>query len=114
MKKIAFIAILMAVALLPACGIADSNNDSAEYQVTIQLESTSIVPGYAPRIVYEANVVSSNRVIEEVILVDFTSYLNSRSGTLPTNFAEPFTANLRRNRPPDNTFEVVNTFYDLR
>jgi len=113
-KVIMLLMVIAAMFTFASCGVADANDTSSEYQVTLQIYETSLVPGYAPRIVYKAFVESSNRVIETNILVDFSEYLNKRNGTLPTTFAEPFTAIVRRARPPDNTFTVISTFYDLK
>ena len=115
MKRLIFVSLMLMMALIvPACGVTDSNDESADYQVTLRIDNHSIQPGYAPRIVYNAVVISSNRIIEDVVLLDFTNYLSLRKGTLPTRLQDPFTATITRNRPPDNTFSVMSTFYDLK
>lgn len=112
MKKILILAALPLLILIGCkdVTVVDASND---YQVTMQVENV-LSTGYAPRIVYTAEIINTNRVIENQVLVDYTKYLHRNKGTLPTKFDEPFTATIRRNKPPDATFEVLSTFYDVR
>jgi hypothetical protein len=105
------IAMLISLASFTACTetIIETEQAPVVVQMLVDIQSESIVTGYAPRIVYEAEVVESNRPTPQVINLDFTEFLESGKGQLPVNIVEgnlQVEAQLER----DNTYKVLSSF----
>ena len=104
--------LLILIATLIAFTACDSPTQSEEpvvVQLVVEIEDESIITGYAPRIVYEANVIESNRLTPPTVLLDFTAFLTEGRGQLPIDIIEDSFA-VEAEINGDNTYLVRTAF----
>jgi hypothetical protein len=112
MKRIhlLFTILIIVFASLASCEkVVEGDPEPITYQMIVDIEDEGIETGYAPRIVYESNVVEANRPTPSIVYLDFTEFLDKKKGQLPINIVEDnfqVTAELRQ----DNTYLVKSAF----
>ena len=108
--KAKYLLILIATLLaFTACSTPTQDDEPVVYQLVVDIESDSIVTGYAPRIVYEANVLESNRLTPPTVLLDFTTFLTEGRGQLPIDIIED-SFSVEAQVTGDNTYLVRTAF----
>lgn len=97
------------VTLASCTKVIEPEPEPVTYQMIVEIVDEGIETGYAPRIVYESNVVEANRPTPATVYLDFTEFLDKKKGQLPINIVEEefqITAELRQ----DNTYLVQSAF----
>lgn len=102
------------VLLFTSCGIFDSGEQEqvVEYQMIVQFESNQPLTSFVPRWVYTAEVVQSNRLVPDFVLLDFTEFIESGQGQLPVDLIDyEFNVTAERiSRTGETTYKVTNAF----
>lgn len=82
--------ILPLLLLFTSCGIFDTeeSEEVIEYQMIVEFQSNEPISSFVPRWVYTAEVIQSNRLAPEFVLLDFTEFVNSGKGQLPVDLID--------------------------
>lgn len=109
MKLKYLLILLTAIIAFSACETVTEVEEPVVVQLVVEIENEAIIPGYAPRIVYEANVLESNRPSPSTVLLDFTEFLEEGRGQLPINIIED-SFSVVAEIQGDNTYKVQTAF----